>query len=81
MIAPLVKHVWIIAMHVLHNFFQFDKNTSTLPLGLIQSSSSSTKELHGSSDRHSKRSWIYQTRIECSCQTSALWRLPKPRSN
>ena len=46
-IGPTVKHVWDVAMHVLHNFGVCHKHNS-----LPQPSSPTSKELHGTSVRY-----------------------------
>ena len=43
---PAVKNVWKVAMHVQHNLFCLCHKHNSLPLGPIQPSSPSTKELH-----------------------------------
>ena len=46
-IGPTVKHVWNSAMNVLHTVEKVLHKHNSLVLGLIQSSSPTTKELHG----------------------------------
>ena len=43
-IGPTVKHEWNVAMHVLQQLFRVFHKHNSLPLGLIQPSSPSTKE-------------------------------------
>ena len=45
-IGPTDKHVWKVAMHLQHNLFWVSHKHISLPLGPIQPSSPSTKELH-----------------------------------
>ena len=46
-ISPKLKQVWNVAIHVQHNFLKVGHKNNSLPLGLIQPSSPSSKELHG----------------------------------
>ena len=53
-IGPTVKHEWNVSMYLLHIFCICRKHNS-LPLGPIQPSSPSTKELHGRAYRRLTR--------------------------
>ena len=45
-ISPTDEHVWKVTMQVQHNLFLVCHKHNSLPLGLIQPSFPSTKELH-----------------------------------
>ena len=79
LISPRVKQLWIYAMHVLHNFFGFNTNTTAFCLGrsslhllLLKSSMSDVKGIP--SYETERNIWIKEKRVWKQKDSTKNWK-------